>query len=82
MKLYTIKTISKDGTHLLVNGWNKHKKFWCRPEYMMTSYYFKTLSSAKSSLTKLLKVMPEYAFYDCDKCDTPATFETVCISNN
>lgn len=67
MKKYTIKSISEEGIFYLVNGWNKHKTFWIDEksttkdlEYAKTLFFNKP-SQAKASLTKLLKVMTEYA---------------------
>lgn len=67
MKKYTIKSISDEGIYYLVNGWNKYKTFWFDEKSVMTDtenakrFFFNKPSQAKSSLTKLLKVMPEYA---------------------
>lgn len=58
--LFTIKSVSDEGTYYLVNGWQKHKKFWIEPEKVKKDMLFKRQSDAKGSLTKLLKVMPEY----------------------
>ena len=64
---YTIKSVSDEGIYYLVNGWNKYKTFWISQaefnrnhNYYINNYFFKTKASAKSSLTKLLKVMPDY----------------------
>jgi hypothetical protein len=73
---YTIESSSPDGVYYLVNGWYKYFAFWIRKKdftenktrylHMIT---FKTKGSAKASLTKLLKIMPDYAtdkFYLCE----------------
>ena len=61
-KLYTVKSISDDGVYYLVNDWRKHKKFWVEPQKAKLEMFFKKPADAKRSLTKLLKVMPEYQF--------------------
>lgn len=58
--LYTIKSVSDEGVYYLVNNWNKHKSFWIEPEKVKKEMLFKRPMDAKRSLTKLLKVMPEY----------------------
>lgn len=65
---YTIESRSADGVHYLVNGWYKHFGFWIRRKDLTenkTKYLpmitFKSKGSAKTSLTKLLKIMPDYA---------------------
>ena len=65
---YTVKSISPEGVYYLVNGWYKYFAFWIRKNdisenktryiHMIT---FKTKGSAKTNLTKLLKIMPDYA---------------------
>ena len=66
MKKYTIKAISGEGVYYLVNGWNKCKTFWFNEKSVMSDienakrFFFNKPSQAKASLTKLLKVMPEY----------------------
>lgn len=60
MTLYTIRSESDEGIYFLVNGWNKSKAFWKKQTKMRVSEYFKREQDAKASLTKLLKVMPEY----------------------
>lgn len=58
---YTVKSISEEGSYFLVNGWQKNKTFWMKPKaYNPKKHSFKTERSAKSSLTKLLKVMDDY----------------------
>lgn len=59
MTKYTIKSTSDEGVYYLVNGWNKHRAFWL--PYVCASTLFSSARTAKTSLTKLLKVMPEYA---------------------
>lgn len=61
MKYYTIKSTSEEGIYYLVNGWNKNKTFWTTPEQVTPAMLFGSLSRAKSSLTKLLKIMPDYS---------------------
>ena len=61
MTKYTIQSISEDGIYFLVNGWNKYKTFWITKENIKESMLFNTPGQAKSSLTKLLKIMPEYS---------------------
>ena len=61
MKHYTIKSTSAEGVYYLVNHWEKHKTYWIEPERIKTEMFFNTARSAKCSLTKLLKVMTEYA---------------------
>ena len=60
MTYYVIRSKSDDGTYFLVNGWNKLKRIWAK-RYLPDTY-FHTKGAAKSSLTRLLKVMPEYRF--------------------
>lgn len=61
---YTIKSTSNEGIYFLVNGWQKHVAFWI-PEFDLRNHLekviFKTKGSAKASLTKLLKIMPDYS---------------------
>jgi ABC-type transport system substrate-binding protein len=58
-KGYTIKSTSAEGVYYLVNGWNKNKTFWTDEKHIEKAI-FKTIGQAKSSLTKLLKVMEDY----------------------
>ncbi len=58
--MYTIKSVSKEGTYYLVNHWNKYKTFWIEPEKIKSGMLFKTQANAKASLSKLLKVMEDY----------------------
>lgn len=66
MEKYTIKSTSKEGVYYLVNGWNKCKTFWFDEKSVLSdvenakNYFFNKPSHAKASLTKLLKVMPDY----------------------
>ena len=57
---YTIRSTSEDGVSYLVNHWNKHRSFWKKAWAMTEDMLFKSQKDAKASLTKLLKVMPEY----------------------
>lgn len=67
MKKYTIKSTSEEGIYYLVNGWNKCKTFWFSEKSVMEDienakiFFFNKPSQAKASLTKLLKVMSDYA---------------------
>lgn len=67
MKKYTIKSISNEGIYYLVNGWNKCKTFWFDEKSVTEDvenakrFFFNKPSQAKASLTKLLKIMPDYA---------------------
>lgn len=58
--MYTIKSTSEEGIFYLVNHWEKHRTFWSRPDKIRQSMLFKRKQDAKMSLTKLLKIMPEY----------------------
>lgn len=67
MKKYTIKATSTEGVYYLVNGWQKCKTFWFNEKSEMEDtenakrFFFNEPSQAKASLTKLLKIMPDYA---------------------
>lgn len=67
LKKYTIKSTSSEGIHYLVNGWYKAKTFWLGENFVKSDtetakkYFFNKPSQAKSSLTKLLKIMPDYS---------------------
>ena len=67
MNKYTIKATSEEGIYYLVNGWNKCKTFWFNEKSVIEDieyakrFFFNKPSQAKASLTRLLKVMPEYA---------------------
>lgn len=60
MSTYTIKSISNDGEWYLVKGWRKYKSHWQNRDNCLPDTTFKSVASAMRSLTKLLKVMPEY----------------------
>jgi hypothetical protein len=63
---YGIKSTSEEGVYFLVNGWEKHRAFWLSESEVLKSptqakkCHFNTPSQAKTSLTKLLKVMDDY----------------------
>lgn len=59
--MYTIKSTSNEGVYYLVNGWEKHYTFWVEERKIRPSMLFKRKQDAKASLTKLLKVMDDYA---------------------
>lgn len=59
--MYTIKSTSEEGVFYLVNHWERHKAFWEKPEKIRANMLFSSPQYARASLTKLLKVMPEYA---------------------
>lgn len=67
MTKYTIRSISEEGAYYLVNGWNKCKTFWFNEKSVLEDtenakrFFFNTPAQARASLTKLLKVMPDYA---------------------
>ena len=67
MTKYTIKSTSDEGVYFLVNGWEKHNTFWIsKAEFekdieKAKTKFFTAPRFAKASLTKLLKVMPDYA---------------------
>lgn len=67
MKKYTIKSVSDEGVYYLVNGWKKCNTFWFDEKSVLKNieiakmYFFNKPSQAKASLTKLLKIMPDYA---------------------
>ena len=58
--MFTIKSVSEEGIYYLVNGWDRHKAFWKSRENLKSDMLFKSAADAKRSLTKLLKIMPEY----------------------
>ena len=58
--MYTVKSTSMEGTYYLVNGWKKYKTFWIEPGKCKRDLLFKKSCDAKRSLTRLLKIMPEY----------------------
>lgn len=59
--MFTIKSTSNEGVYYLVNGWYKHMKIWATREDLKNNMLFRRAADAKRSLTKLLKVMPDYA---------------------
>lgn len=59
IKGYVIQSISDEGIYYLCNGWNKHKTFWVTYGDIDKAI-FKAERYAKTNLTKLLKIMPEY----------------------
>lgn len=58
MKMYAMKSVSEEGTWYLVSGWYKHKAFW--KDEISEKTLFKSRMSCQATLTKLLKIMPEY----------------------
>ena len=60
MYMFTIKSVSDDGTYYLVKDWQKQKTFWKLGSEIKTNDMYKSKSAAKGALTKLLKVMDEY----------------------
>ena len=66
MKKYTIKSTSKEGVYYLVNGWRKCKTFWFNEKSVLSDidfakkFFFNKPEQAKTSLTKLLKIMNDY----------------------
>ena len=64
---YAIRSTSEDGVFFLVNGWRKCKKFWTHD--IGPQNVFKRLGDAKANLTRLLKVMPEYAGDKIEICE-------------
>lgn len=59
--MFTIKSESEEGTYFLCNHWNKNKAFWIEKSKLKPDMLFKTEGLAKRSLTRLLKIMPEYS---------------------
>lgn len=63
---YGIKSTSEEGVYFLVNGWEKHCAFWIRESEVLKNpkqakkCHFNKPSQAKTSLTKLLKIMDDY----------------------
>lgn len=56
--MFRVKSTSSDGVYYLVNGWNKYRAIWIpNADYRTT---FKDLRSAKTSVTKLMKIFDEY----------------------
>lgn len=62
--MFTIKSTSPEGIYYLVNGWEKHKKFWIEKNKIKPTMLFNREQDAKRSLTKLLKITPEYSTDD------------------
>lgn len=58
--MFTIKSISEDGTYYLNKDWERNKSFWKLCSEIKPKQMFKTASAAKCSLTKLLKIMDDY----------------------
>lgn len=58
--MFTIRSTSDEGVWYLVNHWNRWKAFWQKKDKCSRATVFKRECDAKRSLTKLLKVMPEY----------------------
>ena len=58
--MFTIKSVSSEGTYYLVNGWSKYNTFWEEERRLTPNKLFKTASTAKMSLNKLLKIMDDY----------------------
>ena len=59
--MFTIMSESNEGIYYLVRDWRANKAFWVKKEKLTDNMLFKTEAGAKRSLTRLLKVMPEYA---------------------
>ena len=62
--MYTIKSTSEDGVYYLVKDWRKNKAIWITKNKLMKTMLFKRPQDAWASLTKLLKIMDEYATDD------------------
>lgn len=60
MKMYTIRSISKDGVYYLCNHWGQRRELWIKFIPYDSYFLFKTKASAKASLSKLFKIFPEY----------------------
>lgn len=58
-KYYVVVSRSEEGIYYLVNGWRKYCAFW--DKHLGIRNLFKRKQDAKMALTKLLKVMSEYA---------------------
>lgn len=58
--MFSIKSISDEGEYYLVNHWYKYKSFWQHKNDLSLDSTFINAKDAKTSLTKLLKTMPEY----------------------
>ena len=57
--MYTIKSVSADGTYYLVNGWNKWNAWWT-PSCMVGRNLFKSIGLAKRSLKRLQEYEPDF----------------------
>lgn len=60
--MYTVKSISNEGVYYLWKGWGNScsKHMWEKDIPTEEKYLYKTVKSARTSVTKLLKVMDEY----------------------
>ena len=58
--MFTIKSISAEGTYFLVRDWRANKALWVKESELTEKMLFKSVSGAKRSLNSLLKAMPEY----------------------
>lgn len=58
--MFTIKSVSDEGTYYLVKDWEKQKRFWKLGSEIKAKDMYKTKGAAKGALTKLLKVMDVY----------------------
>lgn len=64
-----VKSVSQDGVFYLVNGWSKYGMWWhINPNDQRV--LFKDMRSAKCSLTKVMKLEPDFM-------NDIITFETV-----
>ena len=59
-KGYTIESLSDDGWFFLCKGWGHRRMIWFTFDELKNEHLFDSPKDAKASLTKLLKVMPEY----------------------
>ncbi len=62
--MYTIKSTSEDGVYYLVKDWRKNKAIWATKNELDRTMLYKRPQDAWANLTKLLKVMDEYATDD------------------
>lgn len=58
--MFTIKSVSNESIYYLVNHARKYKTFWVEFNELKSDMLFNRVSDAKTSLTKLLKVMSDY----------------------
>lgn len=60
--MYTIKSISSDGTYYLVKNWRQNRELWVNKSKMDSNpqYWFTSEAKARQSLKSLLGVMDEY----------------------